>query len=49
MIAADIEYNESGEGQTIVFLHGIGGNLDSFATQMAGLKNFRSIALNLPG
>ena len=49
MIAADIEYNESSEGQTIVFLHGIGGNLDSFATQMAGLKNFRSIALNLPG
>jgi len=49
MIAAGIEYSHSGEGEPVVFLHGIGGNMTSFASQMNALPNFSKFAWNMPG
>ena len=37
MIAAGIEFAEAGEGPVVVCLHGIGGGIESFAPQMAGI------------
>jgi len=37
MIAAGIEYDAVGDGPAVVCLHGIGGGIESFRAQMAGI------------
>ena len=49
MIAAGIEYSKCGEGEPVVFLHGIGGNSSTFTAQLEGLQGFCNIAWNMPG
>lgn len=45
-----IHFLDKGQGQPIVFLHGIGGNAHSWAYQLEALSaNHRAIALDLPG
>ena len=43
-----IEYYESGIGQPILFLHGVGSTFDSFQYQFGKISG-RLIAINLPG
>jgi len=38
-----------GSGQSVIFLHGIGGGAQSFSAQLAQLTNFNCIAWNMPG
>ena len=49
MKAAGLEYLERGEGEAVVFLHGIGGAAESFEGQLEGMGFGRRIAVNLPG
>lgn len=49
MIAAGIEYDETGDGPPIICLHGIGGHKESFRHQLEGLTDYRVIAWNMPG
>ena len=49
MIAAGIEFSKSGQGEPVIFLHGIGGNSTSFASQLEGLEGFLKISWNMPG
>lgn len=43
-------YIDEGSGPAIVFLHGIGGNADNWAGQIASLNDeFRCIGWNMPG
>ncbi len=46
---AGIEYTEHGDGEPIIFLHGIGGGAASFDQQLQHLKAYRCIAWNMPG
>jgi len=49
MIAAGMEYVQKGDGAPVICLHGIGGGVESFRSQLNGLSGYRVIALNLPG
>lgn len=49
MIAGGIAYLEQGEGETVIFLHGIGGEAEAFLPLMARLSGYRCIAWNMPG
>ena len=49
MIAAGLEYSQQGEGEAVLFLHGIGGNMNSFNPQLKGIPGFSKIAWNMPG
>ena len=49
MIAADIEYSQSGQGEPVIFLHGIGGNSTSFTPQLEGIQGFTKTSWNMPG
>jgi pimeloyl-ACP methyl ester carboxylesterase len=43
-------YVEKGKGETIVFVHGLGGNLSHWLKQVDALsKNYHCIAVDLPG
>jgi len=45
-----ISYSEAGEGaETLVCLHGIGGDADSFHHQMTAFEKTRVVAWNMPG
>lgn len=45
-----IAYAEAGKGETILFLHGLGGNLSHWSRSMELLKDrYRCIAIDLPG
>lgn len=47
---ADLYYEEHGEGQPIVFLHGATAGLRYFESQLTGLSNeFRAIAVDFRG
>jgi 3-oxoadipate enol-lactonase len=48
-IIAGIEYRESGQGDPVICLHGIGGNANSFARQLTGITGKRVIAWSMPG
>ena len=49
MITAGIEYAEAGDGPAVIYLHGIGGGIDSFRQQLTGVTGYRNIAWNMPG
>lgn len=49
MIAAGIEYAAHGAGPPVICLHGIGGGIASFASQMTALPHHQVIAWNMPG
>ena len=44
-----IAYRESGAGQALVLLHGIGSSSASWLNQLEGLKGYRLIAWDAPG
>lgn len=45
-----LAYYEKGKGSTIIFLHGLGGNLSHWMNNVPELsKHFRTITLDLPG
>jgi pimeloyl-ACP methyl ester carboxylesterase len=44
-----ISYRETGAGQTLVFLHGIGSSSASWLNQLETLKGYRLIAWDAPG
>jgi pimeloyl-ACP methyl ester carboxylesterase len=44
-----IAYRETGAGQALVLMHGIGSNAASWLFQLEGLKGFRMIAWDAPG
>ena len=46
--ASGIEFYESGSGQPIVFLHGVGSTYESFQYQFGKISG-RLIAVNIPG
>jgi 3-oxoadipate enol-lactonase len=49
-VASEPAYIDEGNGPAIVFMHGIGGNADNWAGQIATLKErHRCIAWNMPG
>lgn len=45
----DISYRETGAGQALVFLHGIGSSSASWLNQLETLKGYRLIAWDAPG
>ena len=48
--SVNIAYIEKGTGKTIVFIHGLGGNLSHWQKSITQLsKKYRCIALDLPG
>ena len=48
--SVQIAYLEKGKGKTLVFIHGLGGNLSHWQQNMDALSNqFRCIAIDLPG
>jgi pimeloyl-ACP methyl ester carboxylesterase len=44
-----VSYRETGAGQALVLMHGIGSNAASWLFQLEGLKGFRMIAWDAPG
>ena len=48
-VAAEVEFVSAGDGPAVLCLHGIGGDVTSFAHQMEALPGHRVIAWNMPG
>ena len=45
-----VAWREQGQGQSVVFLHGLGGSRTSWEPQLRGLSDeFRAIAWDMPG
>jgi len=44
-----IDFDENGQGEPIIFLHGIGGGAASFQVQLENLNHYHCIAWNMPG
>lgn len=46
----DIAYTDEGQGRTLLFIHGLGSNLQAWNKNISDLKSdFRCLALDLPG
>lgn len=49
-VDAPLAWRETGDGEPVVFLHGLGGSRTSWEPQLAGLRTeFRCIAWDMPG
>ncbi|HIN58625.1 MAG TPA: hypothetical protein EYM88_00790, partial [Gammaproteobacteria bacterium] len=48
---ANVHYLEKGEGPTVVFLHGIGADSDSFAFQLEAFAQagYHAVSWDMPG
>ena len=48
---ADVDYLERGDGPTVVFLHGIGADSESFAFQLDAFAaaGYRAVSWDMPG
>ena len=45
-----VRHVENGEGEAVIFLHGVGGDSDSWAFQLRSFANaYRAIAWDMPG